>query len=439
MRLRFRAAYVHITQELVNNSEVPAIFEATFRHDGVLVQVDVLRRSHKKEFELIEVKSSTTVKPYHLLDVSIQQHVLRGAGIRVKSNHVMHVNRDYVFNGDLELAKLFLIEEIQSDRLLTRSAVSGILNDLYTMLSQPEPPNIETGTFCKNPYRCEFFEYCHPAPDEDDVRSLPIPAEKIGMLLHYGLTSISELPTATHLRLYWHFTNRECSKIDAARRACTCGLSVDEKLQSELAAIKYPLCFMDFETVAPAVPRFRGMKPYEPIPIQWSVHRQAHERGMLEHSAFLSPHTDDPRRAFVESLCKAVACARSIVVYGSYENTQLSNLSRLLPEYAATISSIQSRLVNLLSIIRENVYSPAFEGSYSIKRVLPALVPGMSYDDLAVRSGDQVASIWEQLCADDVGTVEKARLRKALLDYCERDTLALANLVDVLGEHADSS
>jgi Domain of unknown function(DUF2779) len=426
------AEAVRATRELVNNAEIPAIFEATFRHDGVLVQVDVLRRSHKKdEFHLIEVKSSTTVKPYHLHDLSIQRYVLRGAGIRVKSNHLMHVNPDYVFDGNLELSKLFQIEEIQSDDLLTRSMVSAILNDQFTMLSQPEPPNIETGSFCKKPYRCEFFDHCHPALDPDGVRSLPISADKIRMLLQNGLTSISELPTAIHLRL-WHFTNRECSRIDAARRARTCGLSVDAKLHSELAAVKYPVCFMDFETVAPAVPTFAGMKPYEPIPVQWSVHRQEHECGRLEHSAFLSPDRDDPRRVFIESLSKVVAGARSIVVYGSYEKAQLSNLSRWLPEYAPKISSIQSRLVDLLSIIRENVYSSAFEGSYSIKRVLPALVPGMSYDDLAVRSGDQVASIWKQLCANNVGTVEKARLRKALLDYCERDTLALANLVDVL-------
>jgi hypothetical protein len=140
---------VRFTRELLNNSEVPAIFEATFAWDGVLVRVDVLRRHKRDEFRIIEVKSSTVVKPYHVFDLSIQQYVLRGAGIRVKSNHVMHVNPDYVFDGGLELPKLFLIEEIQSNRLMTRSAISGILNDQYTMLAQPEPPNIETGTFCK--------------------------------------------------------------------------------------------------------------------------------------------------------------------------------------------------------------------------------------------------------------------------------------------------
>ena len=430
------AQAVRATRELVNNSEIPAIFEATFRHDGVLVQVDVLRRLRKREFRLIEVKSSTSVRPYHLFDLSIQQYVLRGAGIRVKGNLLMRLNPNYVLDGHLDLSRLFLIEEVQADRLLARSAVSAILSDQYTMLSRPEPPNIETGSFCKRPYRCEFFEHCHSAIDPDDVRSLPIPADKVQMLRHHGVTSISDLPTTIRLKLGWHFSSMQCSRIDAARRARTCGLSVDPKLRSELDAVKYPVCFMDFETVAEAVPRFSGMRPYEPIPVQWSVHRQEHECGMLEHSAFLSPDRDDPRRAFVESLSRALEGARSIVVYGSYENTQLSNLLRWLPEYAPKISSIQSRLVDLLSIIRESVYSPAFGGSYSIKRVLPALAPGINYDDLTVQSGDQVASIWAQLGVGNVDTVEKARLRKALLDYCERDTLALASLVGVLRRHA---
>jgi|CZKY01.1.fsa_nt_gi hypothetical protein len=136
------AEAVGVTQELVKNAAVPAIFEATFKRDGVLVQVDVLLRGPKKyEFHLIEVKGSTTVKPYHLYDLSIQRYVLQSAGIRVRSNHLMHVNPGYVFDGDLELSKLFMIEEIQSDRLLTRSTVSEILNDQYKILSQPEPPD----------------------------------------------------------------------------------------------------------------------------------------------------------------------------------------------------------------------------------------------------------------------------------------------------------
>ncbi len=427
------AEAMRTTRELMNNPEIPAIFEATFRHDGVLVQVDILSRIRKaKEFQLIEVKSSTEVKPYHVHDLGIQRYVLRGVGLCVKSNHLMHVNSDYVFSGHLDLSKLFRIEEIPSDRLLTRSGISQILNTQYALLSRPEPPLIEPGTFCTHPYRCEFYEHCHPAPDQDDVRSLPIPVDKIRMLLDYGVTSISQLPTATHLKLRWHFTNLQCSRIDAFRHARRYGLWLSPNLDQQLAAIKYPVCFMDFETITPAAPRFIGMKPYEPIPVQWSVHRRESEAGKLEHYEFLWPNREDPRRAFMHTLSPALVGARNIVVYGSYEKTLLSNLVRWIPECALNVREIQSKLVDLSQIIRRHVYSLEFLGSFSIKRVLPVLVPGSSYDDLVVKSGTEVASVWEQFSTHQEGSFEHTNLGAALLRYCEKDTLALVRILAAL-------
>ncbi len=420
------------TQELLGNPAIPAIFEGTFRHDGVLVRADVLLRSPDNDgFHLIEVKSATKTKPHHVHDLSIQSYVLRGAGVHVKSSNLMHVNPDYALDGDFDLTKFFAIEPIDPTRLMPRSPVSGILNLHYKMLANPEAPVIETGSFCKSPYRCEFFEHCHPPLDTEDVHSLPISQDKIRMLLQNGVATVSELPTNIHLRLYWHFTETDCSKINAARSAGRDGLAVAKKLGNELSALKFPICYMDFETIAPAVPRFRGMKPYEPIPIQWSAHYQDELR-RLTHSEFLAPDASDPRIRFLESLYQATLDARSIVVYGSYENTQLSNLCRWFPEHASAIGSIQQRLVDLLPIVRRNVYSPLFGGSYSIKNVLPVLVPSMNYDDLTVQSGDQVAGVWEQLVAFGIDESERARLRGILLAYCERDTLALAHIVNAL-------
>lgn len=420
------------TKELINNPAIPAIFEATFRHDGVLARADVLLRSPDDTgFHLIEVKSATKTKPHHIHDLSIQSYVLKGAGVHVKSSHLMHVNPDYVLDGDFDLSKFFVIEPIDPSRLLPRSAVSGILNVQYKMLTNCEAPDVETGYFCKSPYRCEFFEHCHSPLDIEDVRSLPISEDKIRMLLHNGVATVSDLPTNIHLRLYWHFTETDCSRINAARSAGRYGLAVAEKLGKELSVLRFPICYMDFETIAPAVPRFQGMKPYQPIPIQWSVHRQD-ESGRLSHSEFLAADTADPRIRFLESLYQATLDAPSIVVYGSYENTQLSNLSRWFPAHVARIGSIQQRLIDLLPIVRRNVYTPLFCGSYSIKNVLPVLVPNMNYADLTVQSGDQVAGVWEQLVAAGTDESERARLRRMLLAYCERDTLALAHVVNAL-------
>jgi len=421
------------TKELLNNPAVPAIFEGAFRHDGVLVRVDVLLRSIEKgDFFLIEVKAATKVKPYHVHDLSIQKYVLRGEGVQVRSSHLMHVNGDYVLDGDFDISKFFLIEAIDPIRLMPRLAVSGILNVQYKMLANPDPPSVETGSFCKSPYRCEFFEHCHPPLDADDVRSLPLSEDKIRMLLHNGVATVSELPPNINLRLYWHFTEADCSRINAAKSAGQHGVFVADKLRNALSELKFPICYVDFETIAPAVPIFQGMKPYEPIPIQWSVHRQNEYQGYLAHSEFLAPDGSDPRIRFLESLYQATSDARTVVVYGSYENTQLSNLCRWFPEQATAIGSIQQKLVDLLLIVRQNIYSPLFCGSYSIKNVLPVLVPNMNYDDLTVQCGDQVAGIWERAVSSGIDECERARLRRMLLAYCERDTLALAHVVGAL-------
>lgn len=420
------------TKELISNPTVPAIFEATFQHNGVIVRVDVLLRSPDQcGFHIIEVKSATQLRPHHVHDLSIQKYVLRGAGVQVRGSHLMHVNPDYVFDGNFDLSQFFVIESIEPTRLLPRSAVSGILNAQYKMLANPEAPSVETGSFCKSPYRCEFFEHCHPPLDAENVRSLPISQDKIRMLLQNGVTTVSELPTNIHLSLYWHFTGTDCTKINAARSAGRKGLAVAEKLKHDLSLLKSPICYMDFETIAPAVPRFQGMKPYEPIPIQWSVHRED-EWQRLTHSEFLAPDDTDPRTRFLESLYRATSDARNIVVYGSYENTQLSNLCRWFPEHGAAIKHVQQRLIDLLPIVRRNIYSPLFCGSYSIKNVLPVLLPSMNYDDLTVQAGDQVAGVWEQLIASGIDDKERARLRRVLLEYCERDTLALALVVNAL-------
>lgn len=420
------------TRELISNPAIPAIFEATVQHDGVLIRADVLLRSPDRDgFHLIEVKSATKVKSHHIHDLSIQKYVLRGAGVQVRSSHLMHVNPHYVLDGDFDLFKFFVIEPIDQFRLLPRSTVSGILNVQYKMLSNPEPPSVETGSFCKSPHRCEFFEHCHPALETDDVRSLPISEDKIRMLLHNGVATVSELPSNINLRLYWHFTETDCLRINAARNAGKYGVAVADKLGSELSVLTLPICYVDFETIAPAVPRFQGMKPYEPIPIQWSVHRQDEWR-RLTHSEFLAPDEADPRIRFLESLYQATSNTRSIVVYGAYENTQLSNLCRWFPAHAAAIGGIQQRLIDLLPIVRRNVFSRLFGGSYSIKNVLPVLVPSMNYADLTVQSGDQVAGVWEQLVAAGTNESERARLRRMLLAYCERDTLALAHVVNAL-------
>jgi hypothetical protein len=221
------------------------------------------------------------------------------------------------------------------------------------------------------------------------------------------------------------------------RRACTSVQTgqpwYSDDLGKELGALKYPLYFMDFETINPAIPRFAGMRPYDQIPFQWSVHVQRKPGAAPEHFEFLATDTNDPRREFIASLCFALGKTGSIVVYNQqFESRRLSELAAWLPEFGGRIKKIQRRLWDLLPVIRNHVYHPAFAGSYSLKGVLPALEPDMTYEGLEVADGTDAGLAWESLVRGTFNQPEQDKIRKALLEYCGQDTLALVRLLQKL-------
>jgi hypothetical protein len=189
---------------------------------------------------------------------------------------------------------------------------------------------------------------------------------------------------------------------------------------------------MDFETVNPAIPRFPGMHPYDQLPFQWSVHVQRQPGAPLEHYEFLATDANDPRRQFISSLCAALGESGSIVVYSSFESQRLSDLASWFPEFADRIGAIQARLFDLLPVVREHVYHPAFAGSYSIKSVLPALVPEMTYEGMQVANGQDAGVAWGLLIRGTMDAVERGKIEKALLDYCGQDTLAMVKLLEMM-------
>jgi hypothetical protein len=199
-----------------------------------------------------------------------------------------------------------------------------------------------------------------------------------------------------------------------------------------LGGLTYPLYFADFETVNPAIPPFEGMRPYDHLPFQWSVHVQRQPGAEPEHFEFLATDANDPRREFIESLCNALNDSGNIVVYSAFESQRLSELGAYLPEFADRIKQIQARLWDLLPLVRNNVYHPAFAGSYSLKYVLPALVPEMTYEGMPVANGQDAGLAWKALIRGNLAQPERDRIRKALLDYCGQDTLAMVRLLEEL-------
>ena len=419
---------IRMTRELIANREVPAIYEATFENAGVLVRVDVLQRRRDKRWRLIEVKSSTDLREdaFNLEDVGIQYRVLRRSGLNVKSACLAHVNRNYVFEGgDIDVRRFFRIRNLTRRIDKLQHDLTFRLRAFFSVLNQPKAPNLPTGPHCTNPVTCEFFDRCNLPRPTNHVGFLPrIHASAVEELMEMGVESIRDIPEDFPLN-------------ERQRRAAACVQKGEpwfsEELGKELRSLKYPLFFMDFETVNPCVPRFKNMRPYDQLPFQWSVHVQRQPNAEVEHHEFLATDTTDPRSEFITSLCAALGKSGSIVVYHQpFEEQRLSELAAWLPEFAGRIKKIQARLWDLLPLIRNCVYHPAFAGSYSLKSVLPALVPEMSYAGMAVANGQDAGLAWQSLVRGGLDQVERDRIRKALLDYCGLDTLAMVKLLDKL-------
>jgi len=416
---------IRTTRELIANPDVPAIFEAAFENGGVFVRVDILHRRRDGRWRLIEVKSTADVKEHHLEDVAIQHRVVSRSGLDLASSCLAHVNRNYVYTGgDIDVWRFFRIKNLtrRVERLLPKLTFQ--LRSELRVLAMPNAPDLPSGPHCTDPITCEFYDRCNPPLPNDHIGYLPrLHASAAEELDELGVESISDIPDDFPLS-------------ERQRRAATSVQTGEPwfstELGKELESLRYPLCFMDFESVNPAIPRFSGMRPFDQLPFQWSLHVQRQPDAKLEHYEFLATDKGDPRREFITSLCGALGEGGSIVVYAAFESQRLSELAGWLPEFAERIKTIQGRLWDLLPTVRNHVYHPAFAGSYSLKAVLPALVPEMTYDGMAVATGQDAGMVWESLIRGGLDQVERDKIKKALLEYCGQDTLALFRLVETL-------
>lgn len=414
-----------LTRELIANPEIPAIFEAVFENGGVFVRVNILHRRRDGRWRLIEVKSTADLKEEHLDDVAIQHRVVSRSGVDLASSCLAHVNRNYVYQGgSIDVRRFFKIRNLTRKVEGLQPKLTFLLRSELRVLVMPMAPQIPPGSHCTSPVTCEFFDRCNPPLPDDHIGYLPrLHASAVEQLQEIGIESIHDIPDDFELT---ELQRRAAVSVQSGKP----WFSPD--LGKELSRLKYPLYFMDFETVSPAIPRLPCMRPYDQLPFQWSVHVLHQPGAEPEHHEFLATDTTDPRREFITSLCSALGKSGSIVVYSAFESQRLSELAAWLPEFAGRIKKIQRRLWDLLPVMRNHVYHPKFAGSYSIKNVLPALVPGMTYEGMEVADGTDAGLAWESLLRGGLDQVELDKTRKALLEYCGLDTLAMVRLLERL-------
>jgi predicted RecB family nuclease len=401
------------------------LYEAAFEHDGVLVVADILERV-RGGWGLIEVKSSTRLKPEHLPDVAIQTHVLRGAGLVVRRAELMHLNRECRHP---DLSNLFEREDVTAvvEELLGK--VPGQVRALVRALQGPLP-QVEIGDHCHEPYDCPFLERCWPEPPPHALQTLyRMGRDQREAYETEGYRTILDLPDDETLSAIQ----------ERQRRAARSNrLVVEAGLADALEELHPPFAYLDFETVAPPIPVWNGCRPYDQVPVQLSVHRVA-AGGRLTHQAWLAEGPGDPRQAIARRLIEFTAGARTILAYNApFERRRIQELAERLPRLAARLQAVESRLRDLHPVVRDHVYHPRFNGSFGLKSVAPALAPGISYDGLEVAGGGEASQMLYDLLlrGDGLKEAQKRRMRRELLRYCRMDTEALVGVHRALVELA---
>ena len=417
---------VRSTRTLLSDTSVPALYEAAFTSEGVRTRVDVLSRVKDHEFDLVEVKSSTNVRDEHIHDVAIQKYVVEGSGITIGRTYLMHINNTYVYQGgEHDFDQLFTLEDVTHEvRAYADSDLTGDLARMWQSLETDETLAIETGPHCTVPYRCPFFGHCHRDEPEHPVRELPGERQELRERLRVaGIDDIVDIPA--------NLTGLSGMQRRVLNSVASGHPYVGPDLAARLREITFSANFLDFETLSPAVPLYTGTRPYQPIPFQWSLHVLESDGG-LTHSSFLDDGPGDPRERFILSLLDAVPSNGSVVAYSSYEVGVMRRLAQSFPQYEERLLELCDRVIDLLQLIRGNYYHPGFHGSFSLKSVVPALVPELAYDDLEIPEGLTAAAAYAGLVDDTSSQSDRRAIREALLEYCARDTEAMVYVYDAL-------
>lgn len=409
------------------NAGAQTLYEAAAIYDEVLIRADILTRNAQGSWDLIEVKSSSSVSEIYLHDIAIQRYVLEGAGYPIGKTLLMHINKKYTRRGALNVEGLFSLVDVTADVTPLMDAVNDTVHAFHKLLAQTERPTRGIGRHCKHPHPCDFMDTCwaHIPPESVfDIGS--IHTANAVALWESGVRNLVDIPEDYRL------SKKQRKQVNVTKSGVA--HINGPKVASHLAYLTYPLYFLDFETVNPAIPPFEGLGPFQNLPFQASVHIQQEPDGPLEHKELLAEPDADPRRAMTDFLCQAIGPTGSVIAYNaSFEGGCLESLEGFSPSNSQALASIRNRLWDLAVPFRKGHYlHPAFRGSWSLKRVLPALVPSMTYEGMAIADGGKASALYFDAMRGALVGEEKDAVFAALRQYCAQDTLATVEVLRVL-------
>jgi len=411
------------TQELMLKGAKILFQPTVISPDGLTARADVLTKAKDDLWDLNEVKITTSVKPEHIPDVAFQKICFENAGIKIGKTFLIHLNIKYVKKGAIEPDKLFVKEDITDD-------VGAVLDGTKMQIEEAKKVIVGAQTIdelliqkCTDPERCDYLEfYIHGFPEVYSIVD-KIPDKHLKTMLERGLLDPGRLPKELIERIGF-VPEVPFKEINP------------EGIRRELAELKYPLYFFDYETYGPAIPIFDHTSPYQPVPFQYSLHIKKSVDSPLEHKEFLAKSFTDPVPDLLTRLKNDIGPSGSVLVwYKDFEMTRNGEMAAQHPEYADFLNDVNDRIFDLMLIFKFNrkLYTQSeFHKSASLKKVLPVICPELSYDSLEIREGETASASWPILTGSEISEEEKEKLANNMLKYCERDTMAMVGILEHL-------
>ncbi len=411
------------TQEILKK-RVP-VFEAALAYKNTYARADILVPSGRDAWELIEVKSATSLKDIYLCDIGFQYHVYTQAGLKITKCSLMCIDNTYVRKGKIDPKKLFKKMDVTKEVTTEYSRlIENNVKDMLAVIGAAGAPAIDIGAQCSDPYECPLTEKCWAFLPERNVFLLKGGRTLAFELVKKGILELKKIPGTCTLN------DKQKIQLECER---TGKPYIDkEKLKKFLGGIKYPVYYMDFETWMTAIPLFDGLRPYQQVPFQFSVHVVKKQGAAPEHYSFLVDGTDDPRPAFMKELKKVMGARGSVVAFNArFERDRLKECAAALPGYKAWVSSIEKRMIDLLDPFKAFAYHHHLQdGSNSLKYVLPALA-GKSYEGMEIGDGGTASREYFRITFTE-DNADKAEVRRLLEEYCCLDTLGMVDIVNTL-------